>query len=475
MTLGGSFLGQPFEVLPFQRQILNEIYEIDPETNAFVKRTCLVGIPRKNAKTTLGAGAAVIHLADPVMSEPAPLAVSAAGDRPQARLCLSEAARMVAMSPMLSEVMSPYRNEIRHASRHGRYIAVSADAKLQQGLNPSLVIMDEFHVQTSEDMLSALTLGSATRRRPQTQIISTAGHNLETPLGRLYQYGLKVEAGEIDDPSFLMLWIGPPLNADLDPTDPRVWQAFNPLWDRMNHDEFEATCRNTPMGEWIRYRLNGWTASYTEWLPAGGWASCRVPRDAAWGNQQGDDGQQVRLVLGVDAAWAGDSAAVVACTVEEKPRIWVIGHWENVLNDPGWRVPMREIEDAIRRSCAAWKVAEVVCDPYRFERSMQDLAAEGLPIVEFPTNALVHMVPACQVFYEAVTSGTIRHDGNPALSRHLGNAAVKSDRYGTRIVKPGGAGSSRRIDLAVAAVIAHRRALQLRGSGHGARPRIITL
>jgi phage terminase large subunit-like protein len=51
----------------------------------------------------------------------------------------------------------------------------------------------------------------------------------------------------------------------------------------------------------------------------------------------------------------------------------------------------------------------------------------------------------------------LTHDGNPLLARHLDNCVVKSDNLGVRIVKENRA-SPRKIDAAVAAVIAYDRA-----------------
>jgi phage terminase large subunit-like protein len=64
------------------------------------------------------------------------------------------------------------------------------------------------------------------------------------------------------------------------------------------------------------------------------------------------------------------------------------------------------------------------------------------------------MTPATQRFAEAVLNGTLTQSGNPDLARHIGNAVVKVDSRGTRIYKEH-KHSTRRIDLAVAAVMAH--------------------
>ncbi len=100
-----------------------------------------------------------------------------------------------------------------------------------------------------------------------------------------------------------------------------------------------------------------------------------------------------------------------------------------------------------------WKVRAIVADLFRWARSLQILAAEGLPVEEFPQSP-ARMTPATQRFPEAVLNGTLTHSGNPDLARHVGNAVVKVDARGTRITKEH-KDSKLRIDLAVAAVMAY--------------------
>ena len=88
---------------------------------------------------------------------------------------------------------------------------------------------------------------------------------------------------------------------------------------------------------------------------------------------------------------------------------------------------------------------------------MQVLADQGLPIVEWPSSSPARMVPACAKFYDAVVEQRLQHDGDPTLARHLDNAVVKNDRLGPRIVKENRQ-SPRKIDAAVAAVLAYDRA-----------------
>jgi phage terminase large subunit-like protein len=74
-------------------------------------------------------------------------------------------------------------------------------------------------------------------------------------------------------------------------------------------------------------------------------------------------------------------------------------------------------------------------------------------VLEFPTHVRARIAPACTTFYAAVMDGTLTHDGNRALARHVSNAVVKPSPQGDYITKPDPT-SPAKIDLAVAAVVA---------------------
>jgi phage terminase large subunit-like protein len=75
----------------------------------------------------------------------------------------------------------------------------------------------------------------------------------------------------------------------------------------------------------------------------------------------------------------------------------------------------------------------------------------------FQTNRRQLMSDACSKFYSALVEKTLAHDGDDALARHLANAVVKVTPDGKYITKDH-PDSPRKIDLAVAAIIAHYRA-----------------
>ena len=278
-------------------------------------------------------------------------------------------------------------------------------------------------------------------------VISTAGHDLESPLGKLYHYGRKVESGEVDDPSFGFVWYGPTEDAKFDPEDEEVWETYNPSWDLMNLDEFRSAYKHTAESEFVRYRLNGWTATADAWLPHGVWDACY---DSEKHLEDGD-----RIIIGFDGAFAGDCTALVGVRIEDL-HVETLAFWERPDGDKLWRTPVAEVEEKIRELCNRFTVQEVAADPFFFMVSLQKLEEEGLPIVEFPTNGS-RMIAPTKTFFDSVVDNELTHNGDHALARHVANTQLKQDARGSRITKEYRS-SRRHIDLTVAAVIAVGRA-----------------
>lgn len=165
-------------------------------------------------------------------------------------------------------------------------------------------------------------------------------------------------------------------------------------------------------------------------------------------------------MLALDGSFSQDSTALVVCALGGAPHLDVVGLWENPNPaDENYRVDVLDVEDAIRQACRRWRVREVTADPFRWQRSLAVLADERIPVTEYPQGPS-RMTPACSQFYEAVIDGTLTHSGDKRLARHVSNAVLRTDSRGARIVKES-KHSKRRIDLAVAAVMAHSRAVEL--------------
>lgn len=164
-------------------------------------------------------------------------------------------------------------------------------------------------------------------------------------------------------------------------------------------------------------------------------------------------------VLAFDGSWNGDSTALVGCTVQQIPYLWVAGCWERPEHaDAGWHVPVVEVEERIVAVCGELEVVEVCADPARWQRSIDVLEhrLSRVDVLQFPQTS-ARMVPATARLREAFVNRQVTHDGDRRLREHIANAVVKDTGRGERIFKEGRK-SPRKIDLAIAAVMAFDRA-----------------
>ena len=454
-------VGDALKLRPWQQELIRHIYARD-DKGGLVARTALVGMPRKNGKSALSSTAFALYslLAEGVDGGEV---YSIAAEKEQARIVFSDAKRVVE-STELSELVTVYRDALFVPSTNSVYRVLSAESYSKEGYNPHRIIADELHAHKDRSLFDVMSLAMGNRGSlAQLIAITTAGvkkdmTGQDSIAYNLFQYGQKVARGETKDPSFFMAWWAAPDEADH--RDPKTWALANPGFDDLvAKEDFESAIRRTPEGEFRTKRLNQWVSSQTAWLPAGTWDELKGEREPS---------PEDEIILGFDGSFSGDCTVLVAATVpkteDEKPFMWLVKAWEKdlTIHDDLWRVDIQEVEETIRNFCRDYpKTREVACDPYRWQRSMEVLQDQGIPIVEWPSTSPKRMVQACAKFYDAVTGGTVEHDGSPVLSRHLDNAVTKIDNLGIRIVKEN-RHSPRKIDAAVAAVIAFDRAVSSR-------------
>ena len=443
--------GDPLLLRQWQRQLILRLFARRPDGKRR-HRVALIGMPRKNGKSALGSAFALDGL---VFDGQGAEVYSAAAEEKQARIVFDETKRTVQANPELRELCTPMRSVIEVPSTNSIYRVLTAKAFTKEGLNVSRAIVDELHAHPTDELWNVLTLATGARDEPMVIAITTAGVRgdrlgNDTICYQLFRYGINVAAGRIDDPTFFFAWWGAPDGADH--TDPEVQRKANPGWgDILNPEDLESAVRRTPENEFRTKRLNQWVAGTVAWFQTGQWEACATDLGAP------QDGTSV--VLGFDGSYSGDSTALVVCTTGLRPHLDVVRLWENPdPNDTGWRVPRGEVKEAIRAACKRWRVEEIAADPHIWVHDLEELLGEGLPVAAYP-QAGMQMMGATQRFYELVANRALTHTNDRDLARHVANAVLKTDARGSRLVKDR-ARSTRRIDLAVAAVMATDRAAQ---------------
>jgi len=446
-------MGSPIKLREWQKDIFRNVLAKDEDDN-YRQRLNIIGTPRKNGKSATGSLFALFHLFLGVRGGEI---YSLASDKDQARIVFGDTRKMVEANPELMEMVKLYRDAIELPSTGSVYRVRSSEDSTAEGYSPTAIIADELHSWKNRKLFDVFSLAMGARPSAQMIAVTTAGVKVdqtgaESIAYTLKQYGEKVSRGEVKDDSFFMSWWEAPL--ELDYKNPETWKSANPgFGDICAEADFESAVRRTPENEFRTKRLNNFVSSQAAWLPSGAWED----RESDF---QLDSDQE--YVLGFDGSFSGDATVIVGCTIpkeDETPAVFMVKTWEKDENihDQDWRVNIQDVEETILEFVKQNpKVREIACDPYRWQRSMEVLADKGLPIVEFPSTSARRMIPACQNLYEAVVDGLMVHDGDPTLARHIDNAVVKTDNLGTRIVKDSRS-SQRRIDAAVAAVIAFSR------------------
>ena len=435
----GVRAGEPLELTGWQRQLLEALYERRPDGLLRYRRS-LIGLGRKNGKSLLGSLIALYGL---IEGEPGAEVYSAAGDRQQARVVFNEAKWQVLQSSALSGICRVFRDVIEVPATGAIYRVLSSDAKLQQGLNPSTVIFDELHVQPNSDLWDALTLGSGARRDPQIVAITTAGHDRETVCGKLYDYGKRVVAGEMEDESFGFFWWEAKEGCLLH--DREQWLAANPNLGEglLSWEDMDVSMRQTAEVAFRQYRLNQWVRTDGEgWLPTGALDQC-FDHEARL-----DESRPVWV--GVDMALKHDSIAVVVAQPQDgrvvvEAKIW---HPDAAAMD------VAAVEHHLRELHRRFRVVEFAYDPAYFQRSAEVLLDDGLPMLEFPQST-ARMVPACGTLYELIVGGQLRLRAEPMFVDQLLSPAQRQTDQGWRLSK---GKSKRKIDAAIAAAMAVDRA-----------------
>jgi phage terminase large subunit-like protein len=433
VTPRGHGAGERFKLRPFQRDIIRGAY-------APGVRTGLVSIPRANGKTML---AAALGVAELFVGASSAEVLVVASDQRQANVTLKYARRMIELNPVLAERVQVYADRLYLPENDATLLPLPAEPGALHGHDPSLLIVDELHVVT-EAVWEAVT--SVTGKRPTslTLAISTPASSPDSVMWRLVEHG---RAG--GDPSFYFREYAAPDGCATD--DRRAWRHANPALacrdPFLSEDGMEAARRTIREPVFRQLRLGQWVTGVESWLPFGLWDTCRAERVVAPGE---------RVVLAFDGSASGDSTALVGSTMDG--HLWIEGIWENP-GDPRWRVPRGDVSAAVDVAFDRYDVVELACDPWGWRSEIEAWASRHgeKRVVEWNTAHAQRMAPATDRLYQAVVTKAVSHDGDPRLAAHIAHCVAKPTPMGDLVSKDK-RGSPRKIDAAVAAIVAYDRA-----------------
>ena len=151
---------------------------------------------------------------------------------------------------------------------------------------------------------------------------------------------------------------------------------------------------------------------------------------------------------------------------DRRPTIWNPAEWGGII-------PRHEVDVAWSEINRRFKVVRAYCDPgFRDESSWASEIESWdqsygpkvfIPWVMAGSSRINAVYAAMRRFESDLSQGSIKHDGCPITTTHMGHArkiAQTNDRYG--IGKPS---DDQKIDAAVTALLAHEAACDARAAG----------
>lgn len=480
----GEWAGTRFGLLDWQTDLLTKLFGTLKEDGSRQYRTAYLEIPKKNGKSELGAAVALYMLCRD--GEASPEVYSAAADRDQASLVYNVASQMVMSNPILSRTLRvrDSRRRIINPRNGGFYQVLSSEVRTKHGLNPSAVIFDELHAQPNDQLWRVLTVGTDYARRQQLVfVLTTAGiYDVESVWWRVREKARQVQAGIIEDPSFLpILYIADP---ELDnPDDPALWQRVNPslgrifTLDRIQKDYTQVRGDLIEWEDFKRFRLNIPAKQVRRWMPMDEWDKCHEPVDLealvgrpCFGGldlSERDDLSAFALVWpprDKTEKWEvhvkGYSCEGTVQKRAREGRVIDYGRWVqqgHITQTHGNTIDHEYIRNDIIAAAKKYDIREIGFDPYSAKELTNYLFNnEGMPCVEVRQGVASLSEPAKDIM-SSVKERKIKHGNNPVLRWCVDNVVMVVDANAN--IRPAKDKSTDKIDLFVAMLIAWARAL----------------
>lgn len=477
----GKWAGKRFDLLPWQEQIVRDLFGIVKENGNRQFLTAYIEIPKKNGKSELAAAIALYLLyAD---NEASAEVYGAACDRNQASIVFDVAKQMVQMSRPLekrSKIMGATKRIVNY-SNAGFYQVLSAETGTKHGLNVSGLVFDEIHAQPNRHLYDVLTKGSGdAREQPLFFIITTAGTDRNSICYELHTKALDILNGRKKDTSFYPVVYG--LSDEDDWNDEANWSRANPSLghtigiDRVREAYQQALDNPAEENVFKQLRLNMWTSSSVAWIPEHVYAKGNDPI-------QYESLKGRSCYAGLDLSSTSDITAFVLVfppRFEEENYIVLPYFWlpedtlelrcrrDHVLYDVWERqgyikttegnvVHYGFIEKFIEDLSEIYHIKEIAYDRWNATQMVQNLEGMGLTMVPFG-QGYKDMSPPSKELYKLMMEGKIQHGGHPVLKWMGQNVVMRQDPAGN--IKPDKEKSVEKIDGIVALIMGLDRCIR---------------
>ncbi|HCR3434811.1 terminase large subunit [Morganella morganii] len=461
----GHLRGKPIELEPWQQFAFANLLGFKVLATGRRKyRSAYIQVPRKNAKSTVAAILANWFL---VMEDGQQDIYTAAVSRDQARIVFDDARQMCLLAKPLKKRVQIQQHKVINPKRNSLLKPLAAKAATIEGTNPSLAIVDEYHLHPDNAVYSALELGMGARPEGILFAITTAGSNVISACKQHYDYCCQILAGEEQNESLFALIYE--LDDEREVDDERLWIKANPnLNVSVDGDVLYDTiqkARGIPSQwtEMLTKRFNIWCQGETPWMGEGAWAACALDYEET-------DLRGMECYAGMDLSSTGDITSV-CYTFPVENELWLLTrHYipEAQLQNPanknraiyrqwakqGWLRPTPgdcidydRIRDDILRDSQQFSIRLTGFDTWNATHLRTQLQGAGLDVEPFP-QTYMKFSPVAKSAEVFVNRRIIRHNGDPVLTWAMSNVVMETDANAN--IKPNKKKSANKIDPAIA-------------------------
>lgn len=474
-------------LMAWQRKVLRGLYgAADAETGEPNYWRAYWEVPKKNGKSFLIGGLPLYHLAveQPERAE----AYGCASAKDQAGIVFRAAAYLCDGNEWLKSKLKiiPSTKRIVQRGGPGFYSVISADGDLQDGIEPSLAIIDELHrwkTAKAHTLYEVVTKGTISRDRSMIVQITTAGDVSESPIcwaehqaarrildgeeqrGRLYPMIFSADEGRVAK-------------------EPEYWKTREArVLANPSHEDNGGFLKDEKIAEeiekgratFLRYHLNIWGQKEGRWLESGEWARGDAETRSLLGRP---------VWLGLDLSSTTDFTALLLLFPDDSdasydllPFFWVpslrVEKLERRLHIPlrrwidrglvtatdGDVVDYEAVEAKVNWASEDFQLQELDYDPWNATDLINRLTKAGHLCVKVP-QTITHISAPMKHLHRKLLDGKIRHGGHEVLAWMANAVVARTDANGNISPrKPDLATDQYRIDGIAAALTALSRGM----------------
>jgi len=301
-----------FILQPWQVFIVANIFGWIKKSNGKRKyKKVYIEVARKNGKTALSAALSLYALvAD---GEAKAEVVLAANSREQAKVCfdaVKDFSNKIDPNEAFLVISGKSPNAHRNTVKYNNNIikVVSANHSNLDGMNCSLIILDEYHEARTNAVYNVLKSSQVMRSQPLFIIITTAGFNKTYPCYEYRTTAKDVLQGlKIDDAQFVAIFS---LDVDDKWDDSKVWIKSNPCLGTLIpyeviEEEITSAKNNISLETGVKTKtLNIWCDTLTTWI------ADRYILQASKDFDFNICNEETEIVVGIDLSSVSDITAV---------------------------------------------------------------------------------------------------------------------------------------------------------------------